>query len=174
MTKQPPIILLNHIKIFAELGKILTKITKEFYICHNYGINGETSSDLLRRSWNILKSHKEAKICLLLIGTNDTKIPTPLEVYKDNLRQIISSIKANGKTPIIGTLPDLQFSPYYMFNREYIDQYNNVIRDLAKEHNVILCELKGLAEYLIDGVHFTHEGYNKVAEKWAKTILSLS
>jgi lysophospholipase L1-like esterase len=35
----------------AELGKILSEKTGEFYICHNYGINGETSSDLLRRSW---------------------------------------------------------------------------------------------------------------------------
>ena len=44
----------------AELGKILSSETGEFYICHNYGINGETSSDLLRRSWNILKSHAGA------------------------------------------------------------------------------------------------------------------
>ena len=46
----------------AELGKLLTEKTGEFYICHNYGINGETSSDLLRRSWNIIKSNKDCKI----------------------------------------------------------------------------------------------------------------
>ena len=46
----------------AELGKIMTDATGEFYICHNYGINGETSSDLLRRSWHILKSNPAAKI----------------------------------------------------------------------------------------------------------------
>ena len=112
----------------AELGKILSEQTGEFYICHNYGINGETSSDLLRRSWSILKSNKNsAKICLLWIGTNDTKIPNPTEIYYDNLKQIINSIKANGMMPIIATLPTLKFSPYYAQNREYITSYNNTI-----------------------------------------------
>ena len=138
----------------AELGKILSEETKEFYICHNYGINGETSSDLLRRSWNILKSHAGAKICLLLIGTNDTKTPMPLDIYRDNLRQIISS--------------------YYKLNREYVDKYNKVIKEMSKEMNFMVCELDGLAPHLIDGVHFTHEGYKEVAKRWAKAIMSLS
>ena len=52
----------------AELGKILHQATDEFYICHNYGINGETSSDLLRRAWSICKSNRGAsKIGLLWI-----------------------------------------------------------------------------------------------------------
>ena len=157
----------------AELGKILSKETGEFYICHNYGINGETSSDLLRRSWNILKSHPGAKIGLLMIGTNDTKGPTPLHIYKDNLRQIINSIRVNGKTPIVATLPDLEFSPYYMFNRDHIDKYNDIILKMSKEMRFMVCSMDGLKDYLIDGVHFTHEGYNEVAKKWAKTILSL-
>ena len=158
----------------AELGKILSEITGEFYICHNYGINGETSSDLLRRSWNILKSHSGAKICLLLIGTNDTKKPMPIDIYKDNLRQIIKSIKVNGKTPIVATLPALNFSPYYMFNRDYIEKYNSAIKELSSELKFLVCELNGLEKHLIDGVHFTHEGYKEVAKKWAKSIMSLS
>ena len=158
----------------AELGKILSEQTGEFYICHNYGINGETRSDLLRRSWSILKSNKNsAKICLLWIGTNDTKIPNPTEIYYDNLKQIINSIKANGMMPIIATLPTLKFSPYYAQNREFIISYNNTIVEIAHETNIRLCYMNGLEEYLIDGVHFTHEGYNKVASIWSKKILSL-
>ena len=157
----------------AELGKIMTESTGEFYICHNYGINGETSSDLLRRSWHILKSNPAAKICLLMIGTNDTKKPMPLDIYTDNMRQIVSSIRANGKTPIVATLPVLKFSPYYMFNRDYIDRYNSVINGLSTTMNFKVCKMDGLGDHLIDGVHFTHEGYNEVAQKWAKTILSL-
>jgi len=158
----------------AELGKILSKETGEFYICHNYGVNGETSSDLLRRSWHQLKSNPGAKIALLLIGTNDTKKPIPLDIYKDNLRQIINSIKVNGKTPIVATLPDLEFSPYYMFNRKYIKKYNSVINDLSKSMNFMVCNLDDLKDHLIDGVHFTHEGYKEVAKRWAKAIMSLS
>jgi len=159
----------------AELSKILAEKTNEFYICHNHGINGETSSDLLRRSWNILKSNGGSKICLLLIGTNDTKTPTPLYIYKDNLRQIISSIKAHGMIPIVGTLPQLSFTPYYAQNRDYINRYNKVIKKLSEPDNLDfnLCSMDDMEEYLIDGVHFTHEGYNEMAKRWSKNILSL-
>jgi len=157
----------------AELGKIMSEKTGEFYICHNYGINGETSSDLLRRSWKILKSNDPSKICLLMIGTNDTKIPIPVEIYEDNLIQIIKSIKANGKTPIVATLPTLKFSPYYMFNREYIEIYNESINKLSKDMNFMVCSMNKLENFLIDGVHFTHEGYKELANRWSKAILSL-
>jgi lysophospholipase L1-like esterase len=159
----------------VELGKILTEEIGEFYICHNYGVNGETSSDLLRRSWSILKSNKNsAKICLLWIGTNDTKIPNPVHIYEDNLRQLILSIKANGMLPIIGTLPALKFSPYYCKNHEYIEIYNTVIKKMSDKFNIEVCCMNDLEEYLIDGVHFTHEGYKAVAERWKNTIMSLS
>ena len=109
-----------------------------------------------------------------MIGTNDTKKPMPLHIYKDNLRQIINSIKANGKTPIVGTLPVLKFSPYYMFNREYIEKYNKAILELSKDMGFMVCEFDGLDDHLIDGVHFTHEGYKEVARRWSKAIMSLS
>lgn len=157
----------------AELGKILSEKTEEFYICHNHGINGETSSDLLRRSWSIIKSNKDCKICLLLIGTNDTKKPTPLDVYEDNLRQIILSIKVNGMIPIVGTLPELTFSPYYAKNRDWILKYNKLIKNLSNKLNFDVCSMDGMENYLIDGVHFTHEGYNEVAKRWSEKILSL-
>ena len=158
----------------AELGKLLSKETDEFYICHNYGINGETSSDLLRRSWGILKSNKgSAKICLLLIGTNDTKKPTPSSIYEDNLIQIIQSIQANGMIPIVGTLPSLTFSPYYAKNRNWTAKYNKVIKNLSEHLNFDICLMDNMEEYLIDGVHFTHEGYNEMAKRWSKKILAL-
>ena len=157
----------------AELGKILSEKTGEFYICHNYGINGETSSDLLRRSWGIMKSTRSCKIMLLLIGTNDTKKPTPLPVYRDNLRQIILSSRANGMTPIVGTLPELEFSPYYQSNREYVDIYSAEIIKLSKELNFEVCDLSKMKKYLIDGVHFDNEGYTEVASRFADKVLDM-
>jgi len=89
------------------------------------------------------------------------------------LTQLVKSIRANGKTPIVATLPDLHFSPYYMFNRDFIMKYNEVILKLSKEMGFITCDMSGLSQYLIDGVHFTHEGYKEIAARWSKTILSL-
>jgi len=158
----------------AELGKILSEKTGEFYVCHNYGINGETSSDLLRRSWSICKSNRgSSKIGLLWIGTNDTKGPTPIDIYTDNLRQIVCSMKVNGMIPIVGTLPELTFSPYYSRNREYTETYSDAVLDLSRTLSFDVCDMSGLQDYLIDGVHFTHEGYNEVARRWSEKILSL-
>ena len=157
----------------TELGKILYEKTSEFYICHNYGINGHTSSDLQRRAWSHLKSHAGARLTTLLIGTNDTKGPMPLEIYRDNLRQIVMSCKAHGQTRFVGTLPALEFSPYYIKNREYVHKYNKVIQEIADEFDCVVCDLSGLEKYLIDGVHFTHEGNIEIAERFAKEILNV-
>lgn len=156
-----------------ELAKIMTDKTNEFYICHNYGINGETSSDLLRRSWNILKSNRDSKICLLMIGTNDTKKPTPLDIYEDNMRQLILSIRVNGMIPIVATLPDLKFTPYYAKNRGWILKYNKLIVTMSKKLDFLICEMDNLSEHLVDGVHFTNKGYKEIAKRWSKKILSL-
>jgi len=157
----------------VELGKILSEKTGEFYICHNYGINGETSSDLLRRSWHIMSSNRSCKIMLLLIGTNDTKKPTPVDVYRDNLRQIILSAKANGMTPIVATLPELKFSPYYQSNREYTEIYSKEIMGLSRDLKFEVCDLSSMDTFLIDGVHFDNEGYCEIARRFASNVLSM-
>jgi lysophospholipase L1-like esterase len=157
----------------AELGKILSEKTGEFYICHNYGINGETSSDLLRRSWANMKSNRSSKIMLLMIGTNDTKKPTPLKVYTDNIRQIVLSSKANGMTPIVATLPELTFSPYYQHNRNFTELYSEEILRLSKVLGFITCDMSKMSNYLIDGVHFDNEGYFEIASRFSETILEL-
>ena len=71
-----------------ELAKILTDKTGEFYFCHDYGVCGDTSSDLLRRIWNIAKSNQNARIAIVMIGTNDTQINIPKHIYKDNLKKL--------------------------------------------------------------------------------------
>ena len=157
----------------AELGKILYESTGEFYYCHNYSVCGDTSSDLLRKAWNAAKSHKEAKLALIMIGTNDTQKEIPPEIYQDNLRQIVSTVRVNGKTPVVATLPELGFTPLYLRNRDYIGKYNKVIYDLSKQMNFEVCDMSGTEKYYIDAVHYTHEGYNILAQKFADKILNL-
>ena len=75
--------------------------------------------------------------------------------------------------PIVGTLPELTFSPFYAKNRGHTEIYNGVILNLSEALDFDTCDFSKMNEYLIDGVHFTHEGYNKVAKRWSKKILSL-
>ena len=150
----------------AELGKILTEKTNEFYYCHNYGICGETSSDLLRRSWSNINSHNNSNIMLLMIGTNDTQVDIPVDVYEDNLRQIISIAFVHGMSVIVGTLPKLKFTPLYLKNISFIDEYNKVIKKLSKEMNFSVCDMSGIEKYYVDGVHLTHSGNLELANRF--------
>jgi len=158
----------------AELGKILYEKTREFYYCHNYGVCGDTSSDLQRKVWNVSRSHKEAKIALIMIGTNDTQLGIPEKIYKDNLRQIITATMIHGKIPIVSTLPELGFTPLYIKNKNYIQIYNKILYNLSSEMNFELCDMSGTEEHYIDNVHYTHEGYIEIARRFANKILSLT
>ena len=156
----------------AELAQMLTESTGEIYFCHNHGINGETSSDLLRRAWSACASHKESKIMTLLIGTNVTQQNTPIHVYENNLRQIISTGKIFGKYIYLLTLPKLDFTPLYLKNSENILEYNLVIRKLAKEYNLDLIDLHGVEKHYIDGVHFKNSGNIEIANRIKLAILN--
>ena len=157
----------------AELGKILTERTGEFYYCHNCGITRETSSDLLRRSWNNVSSKSNSNIMLLMIGTNDTQVGIPVDIYKDNLRQIISVAYVHGMHVIVGTLPELGFTPLYMSNTSYISKYNKIINELSKEMHFDVCDTTGLEKHYIDGVHLTHQGNVELANMFVDSILSM-
>lgn len=155
----------------AELSVLLEKETNEYWICHNYGINGETSSDLLRRAWKNITTHDSAKIICLLIGTNDTKIPIPEEIFQDNIEQITKICLINKKFLIIGTLPIIKLNSYYRNNLEYVDKYNKIIQGMSKKFNIEICDLGNLESYLVDGVHFGNAGYKEIAKIWSKSIL---
>ncbi len=156
----------------VELAKILTEKTGEVYVCHNHGISGETSSDLLRRSWSACKSNSNAFIGLLMIGTNDTQANIPLDIYEDNLRQIINMMKIHKMHVIIATLPQLGFTPIYYKNCGMISEYNKVIKKVAKDMSCDICDMSNTEKYYIDGVHYTHEGTLVLAKKWAEAIIT--
>ena len=154
-----------------ELSKILTEQTGEVYICHNHGVSGDTSTDLLKRTWDATRSRKESKIAIVMIGTNDTQKCMPTSVYEDNLRQIINMCKIHGMHIILSTLPALGFTPLYYKNSYLIANYNKIVHKLAKEYKCEVCEMSGVEEQYVDGVHFTNEGHREIAQRWATTIL---
>jgi lysophospholipase L1-like esterase len=75
-----------------------------------------------------------------------------------------------GMRVIIGTIPTLTFSPYYMRNRDYTEKYSTVVKKVAKEMCIEVCKFDNMEEYLIDGVHFTHEGNVEIAKRFSKII----
>ncbi|QDP62149.1 MAG: putative GDSL-like lipase/acylhydrolase family protein [Prokaryotic dsDNA virus sp.] len=156
----------------AELAQMLTNETGEVYFCHNHGVNGETSSDLLRRIWKACSSHKESKIMTILIGTNDTQKDIPTNIYEDNLRQIITTGKIFKKHIFLLTLPKLDFTPLYLTNSNNINEYNLIIKKLALEYNLNLINLNGVEKHYIDGVHFKNSGNIEIAKRIKTVILN--
>jgi len=154
----------------AELGSLLTKETNEFYYCHNFSINGETSSDLQKRAWANINSGKNSKIMILIIGTNDSEAKIPEDIYEDNVRQIINIARVFGMYVILGTIPDVEFTPLYL-NPKYIKLYNNIIKKLSKKMDFDVVDLSGIE--MCDGVHFTHKGNIEVANRFKNHILGL-
>jgi len=157
-----------------ELNNILKERTGEFYICHNYGAPAETSSDLLRRTWQAFKSHPEARISLILVGTNDTQSNIPPEIYEDNLKQIVNMSRICKARPIVATLPDLGFTPLYLNNPRNIKLYNKKINTLSSKLNFEVCKMEGIEKHYIDNVHFSHKGNLEIAKRWADTILNIN
>jgi lysophospholipase L1-like esterase len=108
---------------------------------------------------------------LLWIGTNDTKVPTPIDIYEDNLKQIINSGRAHGMNVIVATVPELGFSPFYLNNKEYTKKYTDVVKDLSKKMNFKIVDMSDMEKYLIDGVHYTHEGNIEIANRFTNVII---
>jgi lysophospholipase L1-like esterase len=155
-----------------ELSKIMKEKTGEAYVCHNHGISGETSVDLLKRTWDAASRRINSNIVLIMIGTNDTQKAIPPEIYEDNLRQIIDICRIHGMHIIVSTLPKLGMTPLYFKNSNLISSYNDVITKLAGELQLDICDMSGVEKDYIDGVHFTNAGHKEIANRWANKILT--
>jgi len=154
----------------VELSRKLEEQTGEFYVCHNYGINGDTSSDLCRRAWNDIGRHNDSKILTIMVGTNDTKLPIPTNIYKKNLEYLVKIGKIFKKNIFMALLPELGFSPHYFNNKNYISEYNKVIENVAEEHGCYVVDMTTVGKFYVDGVHFSNDGYKEMAKRWCEAI----
>lgn len=111
------------------------------------GVSGNTVADLLRRlSRDILS--RGAEWVVIFIGVNDVyslshPTETPVDVFEDTYRQIIERLKqaeiktmlctpaARGEKPLGENLLD-----------DILDAYCNIIRKLAAEYELALCDLR--------------------------------
>lgn len=97
----------------------------------NFGVGGETTADMILRLGAVIAD--PAPIVTFLAGTNDAGVPTSLANYATNVRLIVNTLVAAGKTVIIvstfprgGALvngsPDLLARQYNVWLKEYARQ----------------------------------------------------
>lgn len=157
----------------AELGRLFWERRGQAVHCVNQGVNGETSGELLRRVYANSRSCSQADAALLLIGTNDTFLPQRLDIYRDNLRQIIAVLQHGRQHVGVGLLSPVVGPGLPNYPRDaqaQVDTFNEVIETLAAEYGCLLADFRGLGEYVIDTVHLNHAGYCRMAEIWFEAL----
>ena len=157
----------------------LSNLIKEKYnqrlLFENAGIPGETTSDAIKRAYNLIRSSSCHEV-LFLEGTNDAKdnIKTPVNIYKSNLEYIIDTCNIFNKKLYLATIPDLKgfgAPDYTAKSKTKINEYNKVIIDISKDKKIAIVDLRNLNINLYsDGVHLNSSGYKEVAIRVLRVI----
>lgn len=99
--------------------------------------------------------------------------------FRRNLRSLIVAIRTGGGTPVLATLPYDPVRgrglPHY---REGIDEHNAILRDLARENQILLVDLaesarehpETLQPFFVDLVHLSEPGNRLKAEAIARAL----
>lgn len=161
-----------------ELSRLLSNHFDQAWTCLNEGVNGECSIDVLRRAFPAIRdcaSLPGPKWACLMVGTNDSKNPDyPIELYRDNLVQIIRIFRRFHIPLLIGTLPPVKGNCMPCFDTDrsnaWIRKANEVIQALAEELCIGVVDFSDMESYLIDGVHFNHAGCLEMAKRWFERI----
>jgi acyl-CoA thioesterase-1 len=123
----------------------------------NAGVSGDTSAGgLSRLDWSL---EGDVKVLVIELGANDGLRGLPPEAMKRNLAEIITRAKRRGITVLL-TGMEAQTN----FGAAYANEFRQVFKDLAREHDVALMPfflegvvmVPGLNQR--DGIHPNPEG----------------
>jgi lysophospholipase L1-like esterase len=149
----------------------LKQKTAKHWLAVNYAVSGYTTVQLARHIVTNYDSLEALKPLLttILIGTNDVKVGTDLELYKIALDQtiLLAKLLTLNKNVMLFKIPQLGKGVMYPYNIEMnkrVDAFNNAIEEKAHEHNCKLVNLPITDTDYYDGVHLTEAGSKKVAQ----------
>jgi len=156
-----------------ELSYFISEKKKIPNLCFNDGVNGETSSEIIKRAFKTLEKNK-FNFILFLGGTNDSKVPIPPKIYEKNIKQLIELAKHKNTKIFLGLLPPIYSGlPCYSQKEgnNIIQTYNKILIKISKNYNIKIVDFSKLDEsYYSDGVHLNYKGYLLMAQKWYNAI----
>ena len=164
----------------GRLRKVLP--TDDYHQLYNFGIGGETTSDLLKRFSIELQAIKPQKI-LLQIGINDSRFPAgsnannvSIADFTANLELLITQAKeVTSDLTLIGLIKvdnQLRLGHGIRYLNE-IEKYDAVINYVALAHYlpfVSMIDVIDPSTDLSDGLHPNTQGYQKMFERVEKTF----
>ena len=164
---------------------------------HNLGISGATTAEAIRRELPRALDLRPT-IATVWLNVNDLTHAVPPETYERQLRQLLTALRADGRTQVlIATTPRLESLPAYRACLDAsasceigpfvppptlvsaaVDAYNDAIRSAAKATGSIVVDLHALGDVPAnhpewvsgDGFHPSTEGYRHVASAFASAL----
>lgn len=142
----------------------------------NRGVGSERTTQGARRLPSALRIDRPGFV-LILEGTNDAKDCGDAAVVTSNLRNMVSTVKANKSIPIIGTIPP-RFRKVACSD-EVITEVNANIHAFARAEQVVVAEIfDGMNDRALfgltpesDPLHPNDQGYAVMADIWFQAIL---
>ena len=137
----------------------------------NAGVSGETTAGLLRRMDWLMRGNFD--VVLLETGANDGLRGTPVATVKENLRNIVSQIRAKHPQAKV-ILVQMEAPPN--LGPAYTNAFHAMYSDVAREMGVTLMPflLQGVAGdralNQADGIHPNQRGEHIVADNVWKTL----
>ena len=138
----------------------------------NAGVSGDTSAGGLRRlEWSL---SGDVRVLILALGANDGLRGLPVSDLRSNLEAVVTEAKSR-KIDVV--LAGMEAPPN--FGKRYTDDFREVYRTIAREHQVALVPflLDGVAGIdamnQSDGIHPTAEGAKVAADNVWKVLRPL-
>ena len=155
-----------------------------YWIVYNLGIDGDTSSGLLKRFENEVKKRtceREDRLIIIDIGANDSiqnnktkKLWCATEKYEQNLKKLVELARKYTKNIVlIGPLrvdePRVDPMPWlagHSYKNNILIEFYKKAESIAKQENIPFVGMWNLLENkdLADGTHPTTEGHRKIFE----------
>lgn len=136
----------------------------------NYGINGNTTVDGLRRFQEMINIERP-KLVILALGGNDVLRRISKETTIKNLNSMISIAKKNNVQVILLPNPEPSLSGFILGFNDY-----EIFKVISKDNKVPVLKntfSKWLSKdnYKIDNIHLNKEGYYQVAKDIKKQLI---
>ena len=189
----------NHSRGFTPiLNDLLTTALGDPHTVEMEGVSGAKSVNVLDSIPSVLAAHPDAEVFLILSGTNDAhnfgspSVPSGVGLgpgdpgfagsYKDNMRQIVQAVIADGKEPLLSKVPIMLVDcsdgtpfpdPATAPMNAVVREYNQVIDELVVEFGIAVpppdfyAHFEAFPGELADGCHPNGAGYQSMADLWS-------
>ena len=160
------------------LSKILDRETRYLWRVLNLSANGRTARSLWFDLPRDLLLAADVHQACLLIGANDVGEESPLDLFEEYYRQILSTLRIRRfRVVFCGEIPPIRPDGHAFFSKDTEERraaYNERVRAVVDESPIAtLVKLGDLAsDCFTDPVHLSETGNERVAECFARAIMS--